>query len=69
MADVRGEVETSEDGVLVIRRIHASFRNTATEEKRNTIDRVHSVYANKCPIFRSLSSAIQTTSSYSLVAS
>ena len=46
-ADVRGEIET-EDGVLVIRRIHG-------------------VYIDRCPVYRSLRSAIQITSSYKIV--
>ena len=67
-ADVRGEIE-SEDGVLVIRRIHISFTIRASEDSRETIDRVHGIFANKCPIYRSLYTAIQITSSYQLVSS
>ncbi len=67
-AAVRGEVET-EDGVLVIRRIHVSMRLVAAEEKRATIERVHGIYAMNCPLFRTLHKAIELTSSYELVAS
>jgi len=67
-ATVRGEVET-EDGVLVIRRIHVSMRLVAAEEKRATIERVHGIYAMNCPLFRTLHKAIELTSSYELVAS
>jgi uncharacterized OsmC-like protein len=64
-ANVRGEIE-SEDGVLVIRRIHVEFELRAPEDVRQTIDRVHGFFADKCPIYRSLRAAIQITSSYHL---
>jgi hypothetical protein len=47
-ADVTGEVET-EDGVLVIRRIHVAMRLMAPEQVRETVERVHGVYAMRCP--------------------
>ncbi len=65
-ADVRGEIE-SEDGVLVIRRIHIEFTLRAPEDVRTTVDRVHGFFADKCPIYRSLRPAIQITSAYRLV--
>jgi uncharacterized OsmC-like protein len=65
-ADVRGEIE-NEDGVLVIRRIHVDFKLRAPESDRETVERVHAFYADKCPVFRSLHAAIQITSSYTLV--
>ena len=64
-ADVRGEIE-NEDGVLVIRRIHIAFNLRAPENVRETVERVHGFFANKCPIFRSLHAAIEITSSYKL---
>ncbi|MGC1990091.1 MAG: OsmC family protein [Candidatus Acidiferrales bacterium] len=67
-ADVTGEVE-SEEGVLVIRRIHVAMRLVAPEEVRATIERVHGVYAMRCPLYRTLHNAIQLTSSFELVAS
>jgi len=42
VADVIGEVET-EEGVLVIRRIHVAMRLAAPEASRPTVDRVHGV--------------------------
>ena len=65
-ADVRGEIE-NEEGVLVIRRIHVEFTLHAPEDVRETADRVHGFYANKCPVYRSLHTAIEITSSYVLV--
>ncbi len=64
-ADVRGEIE-DDGGVLVIRRIHVAFNLRAPENVRETVERVHGIFANKCPIFRSLHTAIEITSSYKL---
>ncbi|MGH9703025.1 MAG: OsmC family protein [Candidatus Acidiferrales bacterium] len=66
-AEVRGEVE-QEEGVLVIRRIHVAMRLAAGEDKRATVERVHGIYAMKCPLYRTLHNAIQLTSSFELVA-
>ena len=63
---MRGEIET-EDGVLVIRRIHAEFTLRASETHRETVDRVHGFYIDKCPVYISLRAAIQITSSYKIV--
>jgi uncharacterized OsmC-like protein len=65
-ADVTGAVET-EDGVLVIRRIHVAMRLVAAAELQDKIERVHSVYAMSCPLYRTLHKTIQLTSSYTLV--
>ena len=66
-ADVTGEVE-KEEGVLVIRRIHVAMRLVATEEVRQTVERVHGIYAMRCPLYRTLHKAIELSSSYQLVA-
>ncbi len=65
-ADVTGEVET-EDGVLVIRRIHVDLRLAAPEEVRETVERVHGMYVMRCPLYRTLHTAIALTSTYELV--
>ena len=65
IADVTGEVET-EDGVLVIRRIHVAMQLAASEQVRETVERVHKIYAMNCPLYRTLHNAIQLTSSYTL---
>jgi uncharacterized OsmC-like protein len=65
--EVTGEVE-EEDGVLVIRRIHLSMRLKAAEETREKVERVHAVYAMRCPLYRTLHKAIQLTSSFELTA-
>ena len=55
-----------EDGVLVIRRIHVSIHLRAREELREKVERVHAVYAMRCPLYRTLHNAIQLTSSFEL---
>jgi len=65
-ANVVGEVEKDE-GVLVIRRIHVALQLVAPEQVRETVERVHGIYAMRCPLYRTLHSAIQLTSSYTLV--
>jgi uncharacterized OsmC-like protein len=64
-AEVTGEVE-KEDGVLVIRRIHVAMRLEAAEGVRETVKRVHGIYAMRCPLYRTLHNAIELTSSYTL---
>ena len=67
MAQARGEVE-QEEGVLVIRRIHVSLSLKAPEDSRQTVERVHGIYAMKCPLYRTLHNSIRLTSSYELTA-
>ena len=67
IAEVTGEVE-EEEGVLVIRRIHVAMRLAAREDTREKVERVHTVYAMRCPLYRTLHNAIQLTSSYELTA-
>ena len=64
-ADVTGEVET-EGGTLVIKRIHVNMRLQASEDVRDVVERVHGIFANKCPVYRSINPAIPITSSYEL---
>lgn len=67
VAEVRGEIE-SDGGVLVIRRVHVNFQLRAGEDVRATVERVHAIYAQKCPVYRTLEPAMQITSSYELLA-
>jgi len=65
--EVRGEVE-SEGGVLVIKRVHVNhvLRAEDPETVRETVERVHGIYAQNCPVYRSLSPAFQITSSFQI---
>ena len=68
VADVTGEVE-SDEGVLVIRRIQVAMRLNAPEDMRETVERVHGMYAMRCPLYRTLHNTIQLSSSYELISS
>ena len=65
-AEVTGEVET-EEGVLVIRRIHVAMRLVASEAARETVERTHGIYAMRCPLYRTFHNTIRLTSSFELV--
>ena len=60
VAEAVGEVE-SDDGVLVIRRIHVVLRLKALEAQREIAERVHGFFADKCPVYRTLKPAIAIT--------
>jgi len=62
---VRGEIE-NEDGVLVIKRIHVLFHLKAPAAARETVERVHGFYAQKCPVYRSIHTSITITSTFEL---
>jgi uncharacterized OsmC-like protein len=59
-----GEIEL-EGSVLVIRRIHVRLRLKADEAHRETANRVHGIFADKCPVYRSLKAAIAMTTELS----
>lgn len=59
-AEATGEVET-EDRVLIIRRIHVVLRLKAAAEHRPTAERVHGIFADFCPVYRTLKPAIAIT--------
>jgi len=65
--EVRGEVE-DDGGVLIIRRVHVShtLRTEDPEAVRETVERVHGIYAQSCPVYRSLIPAFQITSSVAI---
>jgi uncharacterized OsmC-like protein len=62
---VRGEVE-NEDGVLVIKRIQVLFHLKAPAAARETVERVHGFYMQKCPVYRSIHTAISITTAFEL---
>jgi len=59
-AHATGEVEL-EGSVLVIKRIHVRMELRAPEEHRATAERAHGIYADSCPVYRSLKAAIAIT--------
>jgi len=66
VGEATGEVET-EEGVLVIRRINVVMKLAAPESERATIERVHGIYAMRCPLYRTLHKTIQLSSAVELV--
>ena len=64
MGQAVGEIEL-EGSVLVIRRIHVRLRLKAEEAHRETANRVHGIFADKCPVYRSLKAAIAMTTELS----
>ena len=64
-AEVRGEIE-SDQGVLVIRRVHVHYLLDGVEQVREIVERVHRVYADKCPVYRTLRPAFEITSDFEL---
>ena len=65
-AEVRGEIE-SDQGVLVIRKVHVHFLIVGAEQARETVERVHGIYADKCPVYKTLRPAFEITSDFELM--
>jgi len=53
--------------VLVIRRIHVTYHLAAGEEHRKTVERVHSIHCARCPVYRSIHTAIAITTEFELL--
>ena len=64
-ADTVGEVEL-EGKVLVIKRVKQTFHLAANERDRETIECVLEVYADSCPVARSVKDSIEITSELDL---
>ncbi len=60
MGRATGEVEL-EGTVLVLKRVHVRLELRAAPEHRETAERVHGLYADACPLYRSLRAAIGIT--------
>ncbi len=60
MGEAEGEIET-EDGVLVIRRIHVRYRLRARPEDEAGARRAFDAHPPKCPVYRTLSGCISIT--------
>jgi len=55
-----------EDKVLVIKRIRVAYHLQAPEAARETIQRVHEMHKQYCPVYRSLYKAIDISTSLQL---
>jgi len=54
-----------EGSTLVIKRIHVRFSLDCPVEQRETAERVHGLYAQSCPIYRSIHPQIAVTTEVS----
>lgn len=60
-----GEVE-EENKVLILKRIHVTYKLKAPASKREVVERVLGVHATHCPVAKSLAAAIDITTSLEL---
>jgi uncharacterized OsmC-like protein len=61
--EITGEVEAEDDGVIVIKRIHAKYHlKVEASVDRDKIQRAFDNHMPKCPVYRSISSSIDITS-------
>ncbi len=68
MGEAQGEVE-SDDGVLVIKRIHVRMTlRVEADADRDAIRRAFSRYKPYCPVYRTLSGSIEITDELEVVA-
>jgi organic hydroperoxide reductase OsmC/OhrA len=61
-----GEIELDRN-VLVIRRIFVHYKLRAPQEMCETIERVHAIHADHCPVARSIRAAIEIRTSYEIL--
>ena len=69
MADVTGEIETTEDNVLVVRRIHVKYGLTVDrldDDTREKVDRCMEFHPRKCPVARTLEPAVDVSTEIEL---
>jgi uncharacterized OsmC-like protein len=52
--------------VLVVRRIHVTYRLTAEAAQRATIERVLGLHADRCPVARTIRSCVAISTSLEL---
>jgi uncharacterized OsmC-like protein len=64
-ADAVGEVEL-EEKVLVVKRIHVTYRLAADEAQRATIERVLGFHVDRCPVARTIGGCVAISISFEL---
>jgi uncharacterized OsmC-like protein len=67
VSEVTGEIDTSDDGVLVVRRVHVRYRLRADQDKREIVDRVLGFHARKCPVARTIDGCVEVTTELELI--
>ncbi len=53
--------------VLIIQKVDVTYRIRASEEHRETIERVHDFHADFCPVARSIAGCIEIETRFELV--
>ncbi|MBA2474749.1 MAG: OsmC family protein [Actinobacteria bacterium] len=67
VGEATGEVEV-EDGVLVIKRIHVAYTlRLDPDADRAKVQRAYDHHAERCPVYRSIGSAIEITTALELL--
>ncbi|HSR29026.1 MAG TPA: OsmC family protein [Anaerolineae bacterium] len=61
-SEVLGEIE-KDGNVLVVKRIHVTYRLKAQGSEQETAERVHGFHAKSCPVARSIEGCIDITTS------
>lgn len=49
--------------MLVVRRIYVTYHLKLLAEQREAAERAHRVYAERCPVYRTIHQCVDTTSS------
>ena len=66
-SEATGEVEL-DDGVLVIKRIHVSYRlHLDPDTDREKVERAFTHHMPRCPVYRSIGAAVEITTSAELL--
>ncbi len=66
-SEAAGEVE-DEEGVLVLKRIHVRYRLTLDPDAdRDRVQRAFERHPVRCPIYRSIGSAVEITTELDLI--
>ncbi len=52
--------------MLVVRRVHVSYRLKVTEDQRETAEKVHGFHADYCPMARTIRDCVKVTTSLEL---
>lgn len=60
VAHATGDVEL-DGSVLVLKRIHVRMELHAPATQRDVAERAHGIYAESCPVYRSIKAAIAVT--------
>lgn len=55
-----------EDGVLVIRRIHVTYRLQAPSDQVEAVERAYAIHPPRCPVYRTVSGCIDVTTELDL---